>query len=74
MRQIFTKIIVTDAGRRDAELNTAVTAAMEFATQDKRCGVLVTRHAPSKFTVTLTPNVPFGLIHECDLMARTPKK
>lgn len=72
MRQIFTEIIVTDASRRDTELNTAVTAALELAAQDKRCGILVTRHEFSRFTVALTPDVPFGVIHEHDLTAGKP--
>jgi hypothetical protein len=74
MRQRSTTIMVKDADRRNTELTTAVTAAMELAARDKRCGILVTRHELSRFTVALTPEVPFGIVQECDLIGSPPQK
>lgn len=72
MNHIVSEIIVTDAGHLDTELNKAVKAAVEFAAQEKRHGILVTRHEFSRFTVALTPDVPFGLIHEHDVATPRP--
>lgn len=70
MHQIISDIVVTNPAQRDIELNMAVQIAAEHAEENKRRGILVTRHAFSRFTVSLTTDVPFGLIHECDLAAR----
>ncbi|UVJ38632.1 hypothetical protein [Arthrobacter sp. CJ23] len=68
-QQIVADIIVTNPTQRDIELNMAVQMAAECAAEDKRQGILVTRHDFSRFTVALTPDVPFGLIRERDLAA-----
>lgn len=67
MHQLISDIVITDPTSRDTELNMAVKMAAELATREKRCGILVTRHDFSKFTVALSPDVPFGLIHEQSL-------
>jgi hypothetical protein len=37
---------------------------------EQRCGILITLHDFTKFTVALSPDVPFGLIQEHDLAKR----
>lgn len=67
MQQHISEIMITDPTTRDTELDTAVRIAEELATQEKSCGILVTRHDLSRFTVELLPAVSFGHIHERDL-------
>jgi hypothetical protein len=66
MQRLIADIFITDPTSRDAELNTAVKMAAEIA-GEQRCGILITRHDFTKFTVALSPNVPFGLTQEHDL-------
>lgn len=53
-----------------AGLNEKLDAAVAAAHSDPRAkggmGVLITRHKLHHFTVTLSPNVPFGLTQEKD--------
>ena len=51
---------------RDARLNEAIDAAMSMASKDRTGGVLVTRHSPTHFTVTITAEVPYGQTQELD--------
>ena len=67
MHQLIADIVITDPTSRDAQLNSAVKVAAEIAGQDQHCGILITRHDFRKFTVALSPDVPFGLIQEHDL-------
>lgn len=67
MQQLISEIVIMDPTTRDTELNTAVKIAAELAAQEKLYGILVTRHDLSRFTVALSSDVPFGLIHEHDL-------
>ncbi|TQJ66322.1 hypothetical protein FBY31_0329 [Arthrobacter sp. SLBN-100] len=60
---------ITDPSSRAAELNKAVKMAAEIA-GEQRCGILITLHDFTKFTVALSPDVPFGLIQEHDLAKR----
>jgi hypothetical protein len=61
---------VQDKAELYQKLDAAVTAAQAHASVDGAAGVLVTRHDFSRFSVTLSPNVPFGLIHEVDQARR----
>jgi hypothetical protein len=61
---------VKDKAELYQKLDAAVTAAQTHALVDGAAGVLVTRHDFSHFSVTLSPNVPFGLIHEDDQARR----
>jgi hypothetical protein len=61
--------VVASKDQLDNQLNMAAGIAMECAAQDKRHGVLVTRHDFSRFTAALSSTVPFGLIQEHDLLA-----
>lgn len=48
---------------RDHDLNRAVDIAIGHAT-GRRQGILVTQQSFFHYTVTVTPDVPFGAIHE----------
>ncbi|MDR7083379.1 hypothetical protein J2X01_002673 [Arthrobacter ginsengisoli] len=61
---------VKDKAELHEKLDAAVTAAQSDALADGAGGVLVTRHDFSHFSVTLSPDVPFGLIHEDDQASR----
>ncbi|WP_246527397.1 hypothetical protein [Pseudarthrobacter albicanus] len=53
--------VMTDGpGQLDAQLNAAVDEALEMALEGKQFGILVTRHDDTKFTVTVSHEVPFG--------------
>jgi hypothetical protein len=48
-------------------LDAAEKLAQQWALTEGRHGILVTRHAPSSFTVTLSAEVPYGTTQERDL-------
>lgn len=52
------------------KLDAAVAVAQTNALADGRLGVLVTRHDFGHFSVALSSNVPFGLVHEDDQVCR----
>lgn len=47
-----------------AGLDDAITLAESMARQEGRCGVLVTRHDYGRFSVTISPEVPYGTTQE----------
>ncbi len=51
---------------RDARLNEAIDAAISMASKARAGGVLVIRHSPAHFTVTVTAEVPYGQVRELD--------
>lgn len=67
--EMATDLRVKDKQTLDQQLNAAVEMAIERALPERK-GVLVTRHDASHFTVTVTTEVPFGLIYEHDHSAR----
>lgn len=67
--EIVTDFRIKDKQTLDKQLNAAVEMAIERALPERK-GVLVTRHDASHFTVTVTSQVPFGLIYEHDHSAR----
>lgn len=54
-----------DAPSRDKKLDQATSQLRGKATA---CGILVTRIDFSTFTVALSPDIPFGLTREIDLL------
>lgn len=66
---IVTDFRIKDKQTLDQQLNAAVETAIQRARPERK-GVLVTRHDASHFTVTVTTEVPFGLIYEHDHSAR----
>lgn len=70
--EIVTDFRTRDKQTLDKELNAAVETAIQRALPQRK-GVLVTRHDASRFTVTVTTEVPFGLIYEHDHSAPSRK-
>ncbi len=58
------EVIVTNRANMEHQLDEAVRAAMTMATQERRQGILVTRHDHELFTVALSDSVPYGLTLE----------
>lgn len=48
-------------------INTAVEMARDHSMAEGWQGILVTRHGPDKYTVTLSADVPYGVTQERDL-------
>lgn len=63
---LIADFVVTTPEERDTELARALTAAKNQAAATGKLGVLVTRHDFSRFSVSLSPTVPYGVIHERD--------
>lgn len=70
MQRIIADLFVRDPADKETQLALALEAAIQAAGVQKACGVLVTRHQYSKFTVALSPAVPYGLTYELDLCPR----
>jgi hypothetical protein len=64
---------IRDKQTLDKQLNAAVETAIQRAVPERK-GVLITRHDMTRFTVTVTTEVPFGTIHEHDHSARPSGK
>jgi hypothetical protein len=71
--EIVTDFRIKDKHTLDKQLNAAVETAIQLA-HPQRKGVLVTRHDASRFSVTVTTEVPFGLIYEHDHSAQPSSK
>lgn len=54
---------INDRSRMDSALNSGVEALKEKA-RESRQGILVTRRAPTTFTITLSADVPYGYTRE----------
>ncbi len=67
MERIIADLVVRDAADKEAQLASALGVAIQEASRGKVCGVLLTRHHYSRFTVTLSPSVPYGQTHELDI-------
>jgi hypothetical protein len=67
MERIIADLVVRDAADREAQLKSALGVAIQEASLDKVCGVLLTRHHYARFTVALSPNVPYGQTFELDI-------
>lgn len=58
------EITVTSAQRLEELLDDAVAELQNIAMRSAQQGILVTRHAPGKYTAALTDSVPFGVTME----------
>lgn len=58
------KITGTEASSVRAELEEAITFAERVAREQGCWGVLVTRHDYGRFSVTISPEVPYGTTQE----------
>lgn len=63
---LIADFVVTTTEERDFELSKALATAKFQAATIGKLGILVTRHDFSRFSVSLTPTVPYGVIHERD--------
>lgn len=63
---LIADFVVTTPEERDFELSRALATAKLQAAVAGKLGVLVTRHDFSRFSVSLTPTVPYGVIQERD--------
>lgn len=70
MSQVIADFKVKQKAELHEKLDAAVAAAQTDALVDGRHGVLVTRHDFDRFSVALSPDVPFGLILEDDQVRR----
>lgn len=70
MTQIIADLKVERKAELYDRLDDAVAAAHTVARADGTHGILVTRHDFGHFSVTLTPDVPFGLVQEDDQARR----
>lgn len=68
MQTIIADLSVQDPADKETQLTLALEAAIQAAKVEKACGVLVTRHHYAKFTVALSPTVPYGQTYELDLV------
>lgn len=71
--QVIADIKVQHKAELYEKLDAVITAAYADSVVHQR-GVLVTRHQFDHFTVALSPNIPFGIIHENDQVRRSESK
>jgi hypothetical protein len=57
-------ILISDPASMEKQLDRAVEFARTHAMKEKTCGILVTRHTFTHFTVGLSDSVPFGMTIE----------
>ncbi|TAP43110.1 hypothetical protein [Arthrobacter sp. S39] len=62
--ELLATITVTSKTSMEQHLNAAVRAAEQRARHEGRRGILVTRVAHARFTVELSPEVPYGYTYE----------
>lgn len=58
------EITAYDAHMVESDLNAAVETVRQHAMQEGRHGILVTQHGYTRYTVAVSPDVPFGQTHE----------
>jgi hypothetical protein len=68
LQKIIAELHVHNPEDKETQLTLALRIAIQAATAEKTCGVLITRHHYGKFTVALSRMVPYGQTHELDLV------
>ncbi|WP_413249060.1 hypothetical protein [Sinomonas flava] len=58
------EVLLTDSGHLNELLDNAEATLRQVAMQQRCAGILVTRHNPARYTLTLTESVPYGETHE----------
>ena len=58
------EVLVTDPGRLHELLDDAESVLRQLALPQKTKGILVTRHDPGRYTLSLSDMVPFGETRE----------
>ena len=59
-----TEVLIHQARERDQAIDAAVRRLQVQALSQGTSGILVTRHAPGRFTVELSSDVPYGYTYE----------
>jgi hypothetical protein len=74
MNQVIADFRVESRTEMDEKLDAAAAAAARIeAFSGQTRGVLVTRHDFDRFSIALSPDVPFGLIREHDHVRRNDR-
>lgn len=68
MPTLIADLYVQNPVDRDDQLSSALAHAIHAALSAKNRGILITRHHYSRYTVALSPAVPYGQTHELDLL------
>lgn len=68
MEKIIAELHVQCPEDKENQLTLALRTAIQAATAESTCGVLITRHHYGRFTVALSRTVPYGQTHELDLV------
>ncbi len=68
--KLVADFIADTPAERDDELTKALSVATLKAEAEGNVGILVTRHNFRRFSVSLSPAVPHGFIHERDHVQR----
>ena len=63
---LIADFVVSTPAERDARVDAALTWARAKASVQGKRGILVTRLSLRRFSVALSPNVPYGYTHELD--------
>lgn len=58
------EITAHEPGTIETELNTAVETVLTQAMRERSSGILVTQHGYNRYTVALSPDVPYGETRE----------
>jgi hypothetical protein len=61
---LILEITAHEPGTIETELNTAVETVLTHAMRERSCGILVTQHGYNRYTVALSPDVPYGETRE----------
>ncbi|MDQ0029907.1 hypothetical protein J2S89_001729 [Arthrobacter bambusae] len=67
MQSVVAELEVENSTDAEAQLSLALGSAISAARSERNCGVLVTRHQYTRFTVALSSTVPYGETRELDL-------
>lgn len=62
--ELLATVTATSKATMEIDLNAAIQAAEQRARWEGRRGILVTRVAHTRFTVELSPDVPYGYTYE----------
>lgn len=62
--RLIVEITATEATTLDGEITNAVDAARAKAEQEGRHGIMVTRYGHTRFTIEISPEVPYGVTQE----------
>jgi hypothetical protein len=68
MPTLIADLVVRNPVDRDDQLSSALARAIHAASDAKDRGVLITRHHYSRYTIALSPTVPYGQTRELDLL------